>query len=127
MKRRALLALAVAALLPGLTRPAGAQSIHPGNWQQYFRIESEAGKDKKGRDTVSGYIYNVRGQSNASVRLLIESLNASGQPVASQIFYVDDIVPIFNRAYFEARPKTPGASYRVSIHSGDWTRNVGGV
>ena len=119
--------LAVAPLLPGLTRPAGAQSIHPGNWQQYFRIESEAGKDKKGRDTVSGYIYNVRGQSNASVRLLIESLNASGQPVASQIFYVDDIVPIFNRAYFEARPKTPGASYRVSIHSGDWTRNVGGV
>jgi hypothetical protein len=25
------------------------------------------------------------------------------------------------------RPKTPGASYRVSIHSGDWTRAVGGV
>ena len=86
MKRRALLALAVAPLLPGLTRPAGAQSIHPGNWQQYFRIESETGKDKKGRDTVSGYIYNVRGQSNASVRLLIESLNADGQPIRCQIF-----------------------------------------
>ena len=51
MKRRALLALAVAPLLPGFTRPAGAQSIHPGNWQQYFRIESEAGKDKKGQES----------------------------------------------------------------------------
>ena len=127
MKRRTLLALAMAPLLPGLTRPAGAQSIHPANWQQYFRIESEAGKDKKGRDTVSGYIYNVRGQSNAQVRLLVESLNGGGQPVASQIFYVDDVIPIFNRTYFEMRPKTPGASYRVSIHSGDWTRAVGGV
>jgi hypothetical protein len=127
VKRRTLLALALAPLLPGLTRPAGAQSIHPGNWQQYLRIESESGKDKKGRDTVSGYIYNVRGQSNASVRLLIESLDAGGQPIASQIYYVDDVVPIFNRAYFEVRPKTPGASYRVSVHSGDWTRNVGGV
>ena len=127
MKRRALLALAVAPLLPGLIRPAGAQSIHPGNWQQYLRIESEAGKDKKGRDTISGYIYNVRGQSNAQVRLLIESLDAGGQPIASQIFYVDDVIPIFNRTYFEMRPKTPGSSYRVSIHSGDWTRAVGGV
>jgi hypothetical protein len=40
---------------------------------------------------------------------------------------VDDVVPIFNRTYFEMRPKTPGASYRVSIHSGDWTRAVGGI
>jgi hypothetical protein len=69
----------------------------------------------------------VRGQSNAQVRLLVESLNGGGQPIASQIFYVDDVIPIFNRTYFEMRPKTPGASYRVSIHSGDWTRAVGGV
>lgn len=127
MKRRSLLALALAPLLPGLTRPAGAQSIHPGNWQQYLRIEAQPGKDRRGRDIVSGYIYNFRGQSNAQVRLLVESLDAGGNPIASEIAYVDQVVPIYNRAYFDVRPKTPGASYRVSIHSGDWTRNVGGV
>jgi hypothetical protein len=125
--RRSLLLLPLAPLLPGLPRPAGAQSIHPGNWQQYFRIEATPGTDRKGRSIVSGYIYNVRGQSNASVRLLVESLDAGGQPIASEIDYVDDVVPIFNRAYFEVRPKTPGTGYRVSIHSGDWTRNVGGI
>lgn len=126
MRRRALLALALAPLLPGLTRPAGAQSIHPGNWQQYFRIESSGGTDKRGRPQVSGYVYNDRGNANAKVRLTVESLDASGNPVGSQIVYVDDEVPLRNRAYFETTPRTPGASYRVSIFSGDWTR-LGGT
>jgi len=37
-----------------------------------------------------------------------------------------DELPVFGRAYFEERPKTPGASYRITIHSGDWRRNVEG-
>ena len=56
----------------------------------------------------------------------METLDASGQPVAQEIAYVDTEIPLFNRAYYEARPKTPGASYRVSIYSADWTR-IGGV
>jgi hypothetical protein len=126
VRRRTLLALALAPLLPGLTRPAGAQSIHPGNWQEYFRVESNGGTDKRGRPQVSGYVYNVRGPANAKVRLNVESLDAGGRPVGSEIVYVDDEVPIRNRAYFEATPRTPGASYRVSIISGDWTR-LGGT
>jgi hypothetical protein len=40
---------------------------------------------------------------------------------------VDSDVVLGNRTYFEARPKTPGATYRVSIHSGDWIKAGGGA
>ena len=129
MNRRALLGLALTPLLPllpGLPRPAGAQTITAETARQYFRLESHPDKDKKGRDIVWGYIYNTRGKGNARLRLLIETLDASGKTVATQIAYVDEDVPLFNRVYFLNRVNTPGASYRVSIHSGDWTR-LGGL
>ena len=129
MKRRALLGLALAPLLPllpGLPRPAGAQTITAETAPQYFRLESHSEKDKKGRDIVWGYVYNTRGKGNARLRLLIETLDPAGKPVASQIAYVDEDIPLFNRAYFENRVTQPGPSYRVSIHSGDWTR-LGGL
>jgi hypothetical protein len=129
VRRRALLGLALAPLLPllpGLPRPAGAQTITAETAPQYFRLESHSEKDKKGRDIVWGYVYNTRGKGNARVRLLIETLDPSGKPVASQIAYVDEDIPLFNRTYFENRVTQPGPSYRVSIHSGDWTR-LGGL
>lgn len=129
LNRRALLGLAVAAVLPflaPLTRPAGAQTITAETAPQYFRLESHPDKDKKGRDIVWGYVYNTRGKGNARLRLQIDTLDASGKPVASQIAYVDEDIPLFNRAYFETRVTKPGPGYRVSIHSGDWTR-LGGL
>jgi hypothetical protein len=129
MNRRALLGLALTPLLPllpGLPRPAGAQTITAETAPQYFRLESHPDKDKKGRDIVWGYIHNTRGKGNARLRLLIETLDDSGKTVATQIAYVDEDVPLFNRVYFLNRVNTPGASYRVSIHSGDWTR-LGGL
>ena len=129
MNRRALLGLALTPLLPllpGLPGPAGAQTITAESAPQYFRLESHTDKDKKGRDIVWGYIHNTRGKGNARLRLLIETLDASGKTVATQIAYVDEDVPLFNRVYFLNRVNAPGASYRVSIHSGDWTR-LGGL
>lgn len=127
MTRRSLLPLLLAPL--GLGLPVGraqAQSITPANASQYFRVESQSGPDRRGRPTVWGYIYNERGLGNARLQILVETLDASGKPIAQEIDYVDTEVPLFQRGYFEARPKTPGASYRVTIHQGDWTR-VGGT
>ena len=45
-------------------------------------------------------------------------------PIAQKIDYVDNDVAPFGRRYFEVRPKTPGPSYRVTLHSGDWTRST---
>ena len=61
------------------------------------------------------------------MRLLVESLDAAGQPIAQEIAYVDSDVPFDGRTYFWVRPKKPGASYRVTVHSGDWTRTGGGA
>jgi hypothetical protein len=129
VKRRALLSLTLAPLLPllpGLRGPAGAQTITAETAPQYFRLESHPDKDKKGREIVWGYIYNTRGKGNARLRLLVETLDTSGKPVATQIAYVDEDIPLFNRVYYETRVNQPGPSYRVSIHSGDWTR-LGGL
>jgi len=73
---------------------------------------------------VWGYIYNDRGLGHARVRMLVETLVASGKPIAQEIEYLDDEIGIFGRRYFEVHPKTPGASYRVTVHSGDWTRGT---
>jgi hypothetical protein len=119
-------------LLPGLglacwAGRAEAQSITPQNAPRYFRIDSQSGLDRKGRANVWGYVnLNSSGLGSARVRLLVETLDAAGQPIASEIVYLDTEVAFSGRTFFEVRPKTPGASYRVSIHSGDWTRTGGG-
>ena len=127
MSRRAFLRTATLLPVVGWVRPARAQSITPETAPRYFRIEYAAGTDRKGRPTLSGYIYlNSTGQGAARVRLLVETLDASGQVVARDIAYVDTDIQVSGRTYFEARPKTPGANYRVSIYSGDWLRTGGG-
>jgi hypothetical protein len=127
MSRRAFLRTAMLLPVVGWVRPARAQSITPQTAPRYFPIASAPGADRTGRPTVSGYIYlNSTGQGAARVRLLVETLDGSGQAVASTIAYVDTDVQVGGRTYFEARPKTPGATYRVSIYSGDWLRTGGG-
>lgn len=123
--RRALLSLFLASLGLGLLAGrARAQTITQANAHKYLRIEFQSGLDRRGQPTVWGYIYNERGLGNARVQILIESLDASGKPIAQEVDYVDSEVVLFGSRYFEARPKTPGASYRVTVHSGDWTRGT---
>jgi hypothetical protein len=125
--RRALLGLAAAPLLARGAGPAWAQSITPANAPQYFRVEAHPDKDRKGRDIVWGYVYNERGRYWARVRLLVETLDTTGRPIASQVVYVDEDVPFAGRTYYEARLATPGPGVRVTIHSGDWrTGGIGG-
>ena len=127
LTRRALLAVLPGLGLAGWTGRAQAQSITPQNAPRYFRIDSQSGLDRKGRASVWGYVnLNSSGLGHARVRLLVETLDAAGQPIASEIAYLDTEVVFSGRTYFEVRPKTPGVSYRVSIHSGDWTRTGGG-
>jgi hypothetical protein len=123
MRRRWFLTLFLAPLL-GLPAEAEAQSITPDNAGRYFRIESQSGPDRRGQATVWGYIYNERGLGHARVRILVETLDASGRPIAREIDYVDNEIALFSRRYFEVNPKTPGASYRVTVYSGDWTRGT---
>ena len=128
LPRRALLGLLPALLLASWAGHAQAQGITPQNAASYFRIEASPSTDRSGRPVVSGYVYlNSTGLGAARVRLLVESLDPAGQPIAQEIAHVDSDVPFDGRTYFWVRPKKPGASYRVTIHSGDWTRTGGGA
>jgi hypothetical protein len=123
MRRRWFLTIFLVPLF-GLPAEAKAQSITPDNAGKYFRIESQSGPDRRGQPTVWGYIYNERGLGHARVRILVETLDASGRPIARKIDDVDNEIALFSRRYFEVHPKTPGASYRVTVYSGDWTRGT---
>lgn len=133
LSRRVLLTLVSAAMLLATVpiaappRPAHAQAVTAENADRFFRLEYAPGTDRRGRPVVSGYAYlNATGQGAARVRLLVETLDSAGQPVASQIAYVDEDIVLGARNYFEVRPKTPGAAYRVSVYSADWIKAGGG-
>jgi hypothetical protein len=128
-RRRALrlgLGLAPVLLVARWPRPAHAQSVTAATAPRYFRVESQPGTDRQGRPTVWGYVYlHTKGQGSARVQILIESLDAAGQPIAREIAHVDDEVPLYNRAYFEIRPQTPAPAYRVTVYSADWGKTGG--
>lgn len=82
---------------------------------EYFRVESTPGTDGRGRPIVWGYVYTRSGGGNGGrPRLLVESLDAAGKPIAQQLVYVDEDFAS-GRVYYEARPQTPGSAYRVSV------------
>ena len=83
---------------------------------QYFRVETTPGTDRKGRPTVSGYVYSLSGRGGGRPRLLLETLDAAGKPIAQQLVYVDSDFA-GGRVYWEARPNTPGAAYRATVQS----------
>lgn len=83
---------------------------------QYFRVETTAGTDRKGRPIVWGHVYSLGGRSGGRPRLLLETLDAAGKPIAQQFVYVDEDFS-GGRVYWEARLKTAGAAYRATVHS----------
>jgi hypothetical protein len=84
-----------------------------------FRVEAMPGTDRKGRPTVWGYVY---GGGRGQPRLLVETLDAAGQPIAQQVVYVDEDFA-GGRVYYEARPQTPGPAYRVTVQQVIWNFN----
>ena len=84
---------------------------------QNFRVEWEVAAGRDGRPLLDGYVYSNYGLAASDVRLLVETLDASGQTVAKTVGYVDSLVPPFGRTYFTVRLPAPGASYRVTVTS----------
>jgi hypothetical protein len=121
--RVAAAALAAAAMLANAS-PAPAQSYLIQGSEQFFRVEWEAGRDRKSRPVVSGYVHNRYGAPAANVRMLVELLDGAGQVIDREVHALGQIVPNDGRLYFELRVR-PAASYRVRVAYWDWQR--GGV
>lgn len=110
--------------LPGLGRPAGAPSAA---WAQtpwmFLRADASAGQDRGGRPIVYGWVYNSYGLPAIRVRLLVESLDASGEQIGQMQQEVQGEIPGNGRTYYEMRVPSPGVAYRVRIVYGDWKGN----
>ena len=99
---------------------AVAQSF--GDADRYFGLEWTGG-ERRGRPNVNGYVVNNYRVRAANMRLLVESLDASGKTIDTTSGSLAD-VPSGGRVYFEVPVKQKAPRYRVTITGWDW-RDVG--
>lgn len=113
------------ALMVAIVTGLAAGSAEAANYAKetldhYFRIEYQVAPSDT-RPVVSGYVYNLNpGTPAERMQLSIESLDASGNVIATSSTWVLGNVPPGNRAYFTARVPAPAASYRIQVLSFDW-------
>src|SRR5262245_56188133 len=118
----------LAAWLLVLASASGATAMieSPSGIDLRLRLEWELARTPSGRPQIRGYIYNSYMRAANNVRLLVETLDESGQVVSSTYGFVFGIVPVFSRAPFDVPLKQTGASYRISVTSFDWRDGGGG-
>jgi hypothetical protein len=116
-----ILAAAVVAtpLLDAAPAPAQSYAIHGA--EQFFRIEWEAGKTRRGTPIVSGYIHNTYGATATNPLLQVEALDAAGAVTATRVYHLAGSLPNDTRTYFEVKVP-PASSYRVRLVSWNWQR-----
>ena len=113
------------ALVVAIVTLMGAGSAAAANYAQetldrYFRIEYQVAPNAT-QPVVSGYVYNLNpGTPAERMQLSIESLDASGNVVATSSTWVLGNVPPGNRAYFTTKVTVRAASYRIQVLSFDW-------
>ena len=92
-----------------------------------IRLDWQAGTGRGGRPLIQGYVYNDYGRPASDVRLLVETLDASGAVIARHPGFIRGVVQWNDRAYFELPIQTAGASYRISVTALDWKGTGGGM
>jgi hypothetical protein len=109
--------LAVVLLLWSLGGAAAAlaQSADP---DRFFGLEW-SGTERRGRPIVSGYIINNYRIRAVNVRLLVESLDASGKVLETTSGISYDVPP-GSRVYYEVPVKQRAPRYRVTITGWEW-------
>lgn len=121
--------LALAVLLIAATSAVvhGAALLSPlvVNGERYFTLEWQSA-DTGGRPVVWGRIRNEYGLAARKVRVLVDSLDASGAVAAQTLAYVPFDVTPGTGAYFETRVPARAASYRVVVYQWEWIQAGGG-
>jgi hypothetical protein len=93
--------------------------------ERYFTVEWQAA-DTNGRPAVHGRIRNEFGFPARKIRLLVDSLDATGAVTAQTITYLPFDLSPGTGSYFEARVPARAASYRVSVFQWEWIQSGGG-
>jgi hypothetical protein len=130
MKTIGVLALVLAAALSvareGAPPPAAAADA-PSGIDSRIRLDWEVGTTRGGRPVIQGHVHNAHGRPAADVRLLVETLDASGAVVARTPGFVHGPVQFNDRAYFEVPLRQAGHAYRVTVTALDWRAGGGGM
>jgi hypothetical protein len=114
-----MMAVAVAIMMTAGPGGVGAQNFGTSALgAQYFRVDTEPATTTRGRIVLRGYVYNLSPFDVGNVRLSVESLDASGQPVGTATTgWVNGDIQINGRRYFEVPVRTAAPVYRVSVES----------
>jgi hypothetical protein len=113
------------ALVLALATPALAQEGRVYGAEQFFQLTWEP-VEYGGKLSVAGYVANNYGLEAVGVRLMVESLDATGRITARTIGYVNYPIPPSSRGYFEIFPSEKASSFRVYVLSWDWRRSPSG-
>jgi uncharacterized membrane protein len=108
-------AIVAASVLVLVALPGRVPAADP----ELFQVESEPRLIGGKEAGVQGYVQNRSAMRLGNVRLRVESLNESGQPVGESFGWViGDVLP-GSRGFFVIRVTVPGATYRTSVVSYD--------
>jgi hypothetical protein len=95
--------------------PPGATTTLVPGWERHFTLQWTVESEHGGSRRLDGYVYNRYGQYAASVRLLVQALDASGAVVDQRIVWGPDGVGGFGRAYFDVRHLSAADHYQVFV------------
>jgi hypothetical protein len=121
MLRRMLVVALAAGVLAGCglathyPAPTGSLTTMIPGWERFFSIDWTAGPAQGGFRTIDGYVYNRYGNYAADMRLLVQTLDASGNVVDQRVVWGPTGVGGFGRAYFYAPHMPVADQYRVSV------------
>jgi len=117
--RWVLLVLVVASSILGAAGSAPAKEIQPhmAGWEQVFTLEYGPG-DYRGQPAIEGTVTNISPYYLTGVRLLIDTLDASGNITSQKLAWVPGEFPGGTHAYFSV-PTPPAPAYRVRVYTYD--------
>ena len=120
MKIPLLVIAALAGALLGATA-ASAQTLTPHfpAGERYFELSWEP-FERRGQPWLSGHVVSKWGETATGMKLLVESLDANGGIVGQRVEWLNGVVPVLSRAYFEVPAPPRAASYRVRVFSLDF-------
>jgi hypothetical protein len=102
-------------IILALAGPAAAQA--QADVAKQLRVEWEAVNEACCPPRLVGHVYNASTYRIGSVRLRVETLDASNQVVNESLAWIYVNVPARDRAAFSIRRPSKGESYRLAVES----------
>jgi hypothetical protein len=104
---------------------ASAAGVGGAAYDSNLSLDWQPGQTRSGKALITGYVITARAMSGyCNIRLLVETLDAQGNVIASYTGFVPGYVGGDDHVYFELPIKVAGPAYRVSADS--WLKCGGG-